>query len=67
MNAASRFIDAKVARQGALFFLSFTTLVLDISLNEAKAGAHDLIVMGVSRRPGERLYFGDTPTAVLAK
>ena len=36
-------------------------------LNEAKAGAHDLIVMGVSRRPGERLYFGDTPTAVLAK
>ena len=36
-------------------------------LNEAKAGAHDLIVMGVGRRPGERLYFGDTPTAVLAK
>ena len=36
-------------------------------LNEAKAGAHDLIVMGVSRRPGERLYFGDTPTVVLAK
>jgi len=36
-------------------------------LNEAKAGAHDLIVMGVSRRPGERLYFGETPMAVLAK
>jgi K+:H+ antiporter len=36
-------------------------------INEAKAGAYDLIVMGVSRRPGERLYFGDTPTAVLAK
>jgi len=36
-------------------------------LNEAKAGAHDLIVMGVSRRPGERLYFGDTPTAVVTK
>ena len=36
-------------------------------LNEAKVGAHDLIVMGVSRRPGERLYFGDTPTSVLAK
>ena len=31
MNAASRFIDAKVARQGALFFLSFTTLVLSTS------------------------------------
>jgi nucleotide-binding universal stress UspA family protein len=36
-------------------------------LNEAKSGAHDLIVMGVSRRPGEKLYFGDTPTAVLPK
>jgi nucleotide-binding universal stress UspA family protein len=36
-------------------------------LNEAKAGEHDLIVMGVSRRPGEKLYFGDTPTAVLTK
>ena len=31
MNAASRFTDAKVSRQGALFFLSFTTLVLSTS------------------------------------
>src|SRR5262245_48457607 len=39
----------------------------DAILTEAKAGAHDLIVMGVSRRPGESLYFGDTPAAVLSK
>jgi nucleotide-binding universal stress UspA family protein len=36
-------------------------------VNKAKAGAHDLIVMGVSRRPGERLNFGEMPTTVLAK
>ncbi len=39
----------------------------DAIVTEAKTGGHNLIVMGVSRRPGERLYFGDTPTAVLAK
>jgi nucleotide-binding universal stress UspA family protein len=36
-------------------------------LAEAKKGGHDLIVMGVSRRPGEKLFFGDTAAAILAK
>jgi nucleotide-binding universal stress UspA family protein len=34
-------------------------------LAEMKKGAHDLIVMGVSRRPGDKLFFGDTASAVL--
>jgi Kef-type K+ transport system membrane component KefB/nucleotide-binding universal stress UspA family protein len=36
-------------------------------LKEAKNGEHNLIVMGVSRRPGEKLFFGNTATAVLEK
>ena len=35
-------------------------------LAEAKKGGHDLIVMGVSRRPGEKLFFGNTAATVLA-
>jgi Kef-type K+ transport system membrane component KefB len=34
-------------------------------LTEAKT--HDLIVMGVGRRPGDKLFFGDTAAAVLEK
>jgi nucleotide-binding universal stress UspA family protein len=34
-------------------------------LAEARKVKHDLIVMGVSRRPGDKLYFGDTAAAVL--
>jgi nucleotide-binding universal stress UspA family protein len=33
-------------------------------LREAKRG-YDLIVLGVSRRPGETLYFGNTATSIL--
>ena len=33
-------------------------------LREAKRG-YDLIVLGVSRRPGEALYFGNTATSIL--
>jgi Kef-type K+ transport system membrane component KefB/nucleotide-binding universal stress UspA family protein len=36
-------------------------------LREASRGRHDLIVMGVNRRPGETLYFGDVAAAVLGK
>ncbi len=36
-------------------------------LGEAKKGGHDLIVMGVQRRPGDKLFFGDTAAAVLEK
>jgi K+:H+ antiporter len=34
-------------------------------LSEAKAGKYDLIVMGVSRRPGDKLYFGDTAASII--
>jgi Kef-type K+ transport system membrane component KefB/nucleotide-binding universal stress UspA family protein len=36
-------------------------------LAQAKQGGHDLIVMGVQRRPGDKLFFGDTATAVFEK
>jgi len=36
-------------------------------LAEVKQRGHDLIVMGVSRRPGDKLFFGDTAAAVLEK
>src|SRR5262245_33931374 len=36
-------------------------------LAELKKRGHDLIVMGVSRRPGDKLFFGDTAAAVLEK
>jgi nucleotide-binding universal stress UspA family protein len=32
---------------------------------EAKKNGHNLIVMGVSRRPGDRLYFGETAAGIL--
>jgi Kef-type K+ transport system membrane component KefB/nucleotide-binding universal stress UspA family protein len=35
--------------------------------DEAVKGKHDLIVMGVSRRPGEKLFFGDVAAEILAK
>ena len=36
-------------------------------LAEAKKVKHDLIIMGVSRRPGDKLFFGDTAAAVLER
>jgi len=36
-------------------------------LAQAKKGGHDLIVMGVQRRPGSKLFFGDTAAAVFEK
>jgi Kef-type K+ transport system membrane component KefB/nucleotide-binding universal stress UspA family protein len=36
-------------------------------LKEMAKRRHNLIVMGVERRPGEKLYFGDTATAILEK
>jgi nucleotide-binding universal stress UspA family protein len=32
---------------------------------EARKNGHNLIVMGVGRRPGDRLYFGETATGIL--
>jgi Kef-type K+ transport system membrane component KefB/nucleotide-binding universal stress UspA family protein len=37
----------------------------DAILRQARLGGHNLIVMGVSRRPGETLSFGGVATAVL--
>ena len=36
-------------------------------LKEMAKRKHNLIVMGVERRPGEKLYFGETATAILEK
>jgi nucleotide-binding universal stress UspA family protein len=36
-------------------------------LAEARKGRHDLIVMGVNRRSGDDLFFGDTAAAVFEK
>ena len=36
-------------------------------LQTVKRGKHDLVVMGVSRRAGDKLFFGDTVAAVLEK
>jgi Kef-type K+ transport system membrane component KefB/nucleotide-binding universal stress UspA family protein len=36
-------------------------------LKEMAKRKHNIIVMGVERRPGEKLFFGDTATAILEK
>ena len=36
-------------------------------LKEMARRKHNLIVMGVERRPGEKLFFGETATAILEK
>jgi nucleotide-binding universal stress UspA family protein len=36
-------------------------------LKEAAKRQHNLIVMGVERRPGEKLFFGETAAAILEK
>ncbi len=49
-----------------------TTVRADVAAEEAilkelARGKHNLIVMGVGRRPGEKLFFGDTAAALLKK
>jgi nucleotide-binding universal stress UspA family protein len=39
----------------------------DAILGEAKRRKHNLIVIGVGRRPGEKLFFGDTAANLLEK
>jgi nucleotide-binding universal stress UspA family protein len=36
----------------------------DAILSEAKKGGYDLIIMGVNRRPGDKMFFGDTAASV---
>jgi nucleotide-binding universal stress UspA family protein len=37
----------------------------DAILRELKSGRYDLVVMGVNRRPGEALFFGNVAGAVI--
>ena len=37
----------------------------DAILRQARLGGYNLIVMGVTRRPGETLFFGNVATAIL--
>jgi nucleotide-binding universal stress UspA family protein len=39
----------------------------DAILFETKTRAHNLIMMGVGRRPGDKLFFGDTAATVFEK
>jgi Kef-type K+ transport system membrane component KefB/nucleotide-binding universal stress UspA family protein len=39
----------------------------DAILKEARRRKHNLIVLGVGRRPGDRLFFGDTAAGLLAE
>jgi nucleotide-binding universal stress UspA family protein len=36
-------------------------------LDDSKKAGHSLIIMGVSPRPGDKLFFGDTAAAVFEK
>ncbi len=36
-------------------------------IREVRGGSYDLLVMGVSPRPGEQLFFGDVPADLLAR
>jgi nucleotide-binding universal stress UspA family protein len=38
----------------------------DAILKEAERRKHNLIVLGVGRRPGDKLFFGDTAAGLLA-
>jgi K+:H+ antiporter len=47
-----------------------TAIHSDVAADEAilvEAKKHDLIVMGVGRRPGDKLFFGDTAAAALER
>jgi len=39
----------------------------DAIVRAADRGGYDLIVLGVNRRPGETLFFGNTAAAVLER
>jgi nucleotide-binding universal stress UspA family protein len=39
----------------------------DAIRKEMAKGGHNIVVMGVERRPGERLFFGETAAAILEK
>jgi nucleotide-binding universal stress UspA family protein len=67
-----RAIINEVAQMGELYGVKVKTAIrADVApdqaiLSQAKQTHHDLLVMGVGRRPGEKLFFGDTAAAVFA-
>ncbi len=42
-------------------------LAANAIVREAVAGGHNLLIMGVSARPGEQLFFGDVATAIVER
>jgi Kef-type K+ transport system membrane component KefB/nucleotide-binding universal stress UspA family protein len=68
----ARAIINEVAQMGELYGVKIKTAIrADVApdqaiLTHAKQTNSDLLVMGVSRRPGEKLFFGDTAAAVFA-
>jgi nucleotide-binding universal stress UspA family protein len=44
-----------------------STAIADTILRAAAANRHTLIVMGVNRRPGDALFFGDVAAAILER
>jgi len=67
----ARAIIGEVAQMGERYGVKMKTAVrTDVApdqaiLSYAKQTSCDLLIMGVSRRPGEKLFFGDTAAAVL--
>jgi Kef-type K+ transport system membrane component KefB/nucleotide-binding universal stress UspA family protein len=63
-------IIGEVAEIGQRYRVRMSTIVrTDLApdeaiLTRAKEGDYDLLIMGVGRRPGDKLFFGDTATAV---
>ena len=47
--------------------LRIDVAVEDAILKEAERGGYDLIVLGVTRRPGETLFLGNMAAAVLER
>lgn len=68
----ARAIINEVAQMGELYGVKIRTAVrTDVApdqaiLTHAKQTSHDLLIMGVTRRPGDKLFFGDTAAAVFA-
>jgi nucleotide-binding universal stress UspA family protein len=67
----ARAIINEVAQVGDRYGVKIKTAVrTDVApdqaiLSQAKQTSYDLLIMGVSRRPGEKLFLGDTAAAIL--
>ncbi len=63
----------EIVEVGRLYGVAVNTLVrsnrlaANAIIREAGAGGHNLLIMGVSARPGEQLFFGDVATAIVER